>query len=747
MIRSLVTAISILLLISAFLPAAVIHVPEDQPTIQAGIEAAVDGDTVLVGPGTYSDHVDFLGKTIIVRSTAGPELTIIDGWYHIDHVVTIGEGSESGTVLEGFTVTDGFLGGIQCHNSSPTITDNIITRNGHTGGQYFYPFGGIYAYNGSPTICQNSITFNASTRPGAGILCYNGTPLIADNWIFDNQTMMEFGFAKGGGISAGSDAIITGNVIEENSADSMFDESSGGGIHGGGHIENNVIRNNRADYGDGIFICQGVVRNNLFIDDGLCCEENINFLGKGAMEIDGNIIPDILIVNEESTILSNTIVTGEITLGSDAALVLRHSNIVQGEAAITVNGGASYDWGPGMISADPLFVNGPLGDYYLSQVAAGQAMDSPCIDAGDPNTETPMGVTRTDGYPDEGITDIGYHYPALGIVVGPGPSELNPPRIRIMSLGENARPIHDSNAYGASGYGVNVACGDPDGDSELEIITGAGPGDIYGPHVRGFETNGMPLQDLSFMAYGTLKYGVNVAAGDLDGNGADEIITGAGPGTVFGPHVRAFSYTPGSGVSAVPGVNYFAYATLRWGVNVTAGDIDGDGFDEIVTGAGPGAIFGPHVRGWNIDGGTAAPIPNMGFMAYNTWKYGVNVCCADLNGDGVDEIITGPGPSNWFGAHIRGWRWDGNETTPLPNFSFFAWPPESARFGARVGKAADLDHDGADELLVCAGPDPNIGSPVTVYRYGDEQVTEWFRFEAFPAGWTHGCNASAGWLN
>jgi hypothetical protein len=74
--------------------------------------------------------------------------------------------------------------------------------------------------------------------------------------------------------------------------------------------------------------------------------------------------------------------------------------------------------GEGNISDDPLFVKGPLGDYYLSCRAAGQAADSPCIDAGSGTAES-LGLdqltTRTDGVLDAGIVDMGYHYPlALG---------------------------------------------------------------------------------------------------------------------------------------------------------------------------------------------------------------------------------------------------------------------------------------------------------------------------------------------
>ena len=52
--------------------ATIIHVPTDQPTIQAAINAAVNGDTVQVSPGIYHENINFMGKAITVTSTTGP---------------------------------------------------------------------------------------------------------------------------------------------------------------------------------------------------------------------------------------------------------------------------------------------------------------------------------------------------------------------------------------------------------------------------------------------------------------------------------------------------------------------------------------------------------------------------------------------------------------------------------------------------------------------------------------------------
>jgi len=176
-----------------------------------------------------------------------------------------------------------------------------------------------------------------------------------------------------------------------------------------------------------------------------------------------------------------------------------------------------------------------------------------------------------------------------------------------------------------------------------------------------------------------------VSCGDIDGDGYDEIVTGAGPGAVYGPHVRGWN-CDGGGAVAISGVSFLAYGTNKYGVNVCCGDIDGDGIDEMVTGAGPGAVFGPHVRGWNWDGtGTAQPIPAVSFFAYSGYtQWGVNVSCGDLDDDGIDEILTGPGPGSDYLARVRGFNYDGQVLTAMTGVDFNAYEAAGNRYGVKV---------------------------------------------------------------
>jgi len=335
--------------------------------------------------------------------------------------------------------------------------------------------------------------------------------------------------------------------------------------------------------------------------------------------------------------------------------------------------------------------------------------------------------------------------PVFFIAAGPGAGPDNPPLVRAFADNSLIVPYAQWEAYGAEGFGVNVAAADLDGQPGAELLTGAGPGEVYGPHARGFDTYGTPLPGLSFLAYGTHRFGVNVAGGDIDGDGYAEIVTGAGPGQVFGPHVRAWNWDGGGTPQAIPGLSWLAYGTPKWGVNVACGDLDGDGLDEIVTGAGPGAVYGPHVRGWSTAGSVYAALGGVSFLAYGTNRYGVNVACGDVDGDGIDEIVTGAGPGLVFGPHVRGWNWDGVESvSAIAGINFFAYG--EGLFGVNVS-CGDLDDDGIDEILTGPGPDETAAARVRGWNFDGSALTamagiDFFAFDE--ASSTHGVKTAAG---
>lgn len=109
-----------------------IHVPEDYITIQAGIDVAVDSDTVLVADGTYTGSgnkdLDYSGKALTVMSENGPELTIID-CENDGRGLYFHSGEDALSRLEGFTIQNGYErygGGMYLYDSSPTITNCIF---------------------------------------------------------------------------------------------------------------------------------------------------------------------------------------------------------------------------------------------------------------------------------------------------------------------------------------------------------------------------------------------------------------------------------------------------------------------------------------------------------------------------------------------------------------------------------------------------------------------------------------------
>ncbi len=162
-----------ILMIPLLTLAATVQVPADQPTIQAGIGAALESDTVLISPGTYTGDgnrdIEFGGKEVVIRTVGGPEVTIIDcegsasephrGFYLHGH-----EGP--GAVIEGLTVVNGYAqfgGGIRLYFSSPTINNSKIADCFAFGSG-----GGLWCSNGDPQFNDVLFAYNECDGGGGG---------------------------------------------------------------------------------------------------------------------------------------------------------------------------------------------------------------------------------------------------------------------------------------------------------------------------------------------------------------------------------------------------------------------------------------------------------------------------------------------------------------------------------------------------------------------------------------------------
>lgn len=204
-------------------------VPSQYPTIQAAINSARTGDTVIVADGIYTGpgnrDIDFLYKTITVRSENGPQSCIIDcngtsSGEHRGFIFYWDRYEKPTPVLDGITITNGYAdegGGIYCHHDSiPTIINCIITDNFAVYG------GGIYCDSSIPTITNCTIGSNRAAD-GGGIYCEDHSYLAIYNCIIRGNVAD----SNGGGICCCgySNPKVTSCAFSGNSA------SEGGGIY------------------------------------------------------------------------------------------------------------------------------------------------------------------------------------------------------------------------------------------------------------------------------------------------------------------------------------------------------------------------------------------------------------------------------------------------------------------------------------------------------------------------------------
>jgi parallel beta-helix repeat protein len=405
--------------------AATIYVPDDYPTIQDAINASVNGDTVIVRPGTYVENVRFNGKLITLKSEKGPSFTTIDG-NQCGCTVLFYRRETSDAILDGFTITNGtgfdyyylyYGGGIYCDlDASPTIINNVIINNyaDYGGGigclsnaspeiannridsnKSRVAGGGIYSKTADPMISGNIITGNVADSMGGGI-CFSGesNTVISDNIVYAN--LVNF-FGAGIAISDESTAVIKDNHIQKNIA------GNGGGIfcdYSQMTLTNNIIKANRAlrpssGYGGGVYC----------FNDTTATFTN-NTIWYNSANDGGGVGCTASQITLTNTILwDNSATLGkEITVrsfwGSYGVVNISHSDLQGGTGSVHIESGCSLNWGTGMIDSDPLFSDSTNNDYHLTH-------SSPCRNTGDNTVITELFDFEGDPRIHDGTVDMG----------------------------------------------------------------------------------------------------------------------------------------------------------------------------------------------------------------------------------------------------------------------------------------------------------------------------------------------------
>ncbi|MHB8793846.1 MAG: right-handed parallel beta-helix repeat-containing protein [Thermoleophilia bacterium] len=281
-----------------------LQVPSEYGTIQAAIDAASNGDTVLVADGNYDENITFRGKAITVQSENGTGSTAIQGTGANSPVVTFNSGETANAVLDGFVIDNQAAAGSQTRgiyiagNSFPSIRNCAISGNySTTNGS------GVYITGATSTVSltDTNVTGNSTTMSGGGI--WTNSPLsITRGSVSDNAALNAA--SAGGGLYLSGSAVMTisGTSISENSA------QWGGGVYSSGpklnitgsHIEGNYATH----YAGGGLSLSGGAASAVYINDSY-------IRGNSALSDGGGV----WISSTTKTTITNCMISGNRAAG------------------------------------------------------------------------------------------------------------------------------------------------------------------------------------------------------------------------------------------------------------------------------------------------------------------------------------------------------------------------------------------------------------------------------------------------
>ncbi len=299
-------------------PQTTLNVPAQYYTIQAALNAAQSGDTVLVQPGTYYENIIWPDENGIKLISAGDSANTIINGSGFSNVIKINTKIDSFTIIQGFKLTNGNLvhngGGILINNSSPIIQNCWITGNKAVVG------GGIYITSTDSFYTQlkeTRIESNSTTSSGAGISVYGNESLLINYSIIKGNTS----YSAGGGIEyIGNNLRIFNTIIDSN----ISLNTTGGGIsleQGTLYLSNDILKNNISndDNGAGGGLYSGRTTNTIINNCKLI--NNFALFDGGGIFASGNIdLKNSLLLNNSADNFGGGLYSDNVKINLDKAI-------------------------------------------------------------------------------------------------------------------------------------------------------------------------------------------------------------------------------------------------------------------------------------------------------------------------------------------------------------------------------------------------------------------------------------------